>query len=363
MNIELIREYCLSKADTTEDSAFGPENVLFRICDKIFAAIDLERPDMIVVKCEPERAITLRDTYNGIRPAWHWNKRHWIEVAFNSDVSDAMVRELVENSYRLVVNRLPKKTLYHFPETPDEWNYIHFSRLDSVMNYMISQEAEEVKADTLLVTVDHQTNGRGQRGNRWDSENGANLLMGMRLRNLDFAAHEQFRFTQTVSVALAQAVGRYLGGEVEIKWPNDLYFHGRKLGGMLFEHTLVGDRILRTNIGIGINVNQRTFAADLPNPTSVALEYGKELDRAVLLRAFVKSYQQWYKRWLAGLLGRTDLEYRNRLYRREGFHPYRDARGDFEAKFHGITPEGHLQLEDREGNLRTYAFKEVEYLP
>lgn len=362
MNIELIREYCLSKADTTEDSAFGPENILFRICGKIFAAIDLGRPDLIVVKCDPDEGIALCETYRGVRPAWHWNKRHWIEVDFNADVPDAMIRELVEKAYHLVVKHLPKKTLYHFPETPDGWKYVHFSRLDSVMNYMISQEADEVREDTLLITVDYQTNGRGQRGNRWDAESGANLLMGLRLRNLDFPARQQFCFNQTVSVAVAQAVGRFLGGTVEIKWPNDIYFKGRKLGGMLFEHTIVGDRIHSTNIGIGVNVNQRTFADNLPNPTSIALEYGKDLDRAVLLRAFVKMFQQWYTRWQAGLTGRTDLEYRNRLFRREGFHPYRDADGTFEAKLHNVTPEGCLQLQDSTGEIRTYAFKEVEYI-
>ena len=74
MNIEEVRQYCLSKPLATEDAAFGPEGILFRIYNKIFAYLDLERPDLVVVKCDADYAIELRDKYNGILPAWHWNK-------------------------------------------------------------------------------------------------------------------------------------------------------------------------------------------------------------------------------------------------------------------------------------------------
>lgn len=74
MNIEEVRQYCLSKPLATEDTAFGPEGILFRIYNKIFAYLDLERPDLVVVKCDADYAIELRDKYNGILPAWHWNK-------------------------------------------------------------------------------------------------------------------------------------------------------------------------------------------------------------------------------------------------------------------------------------------------
>ena len=72
MNIETIRDYCLAKPLATEDTAFGPDTVLFRVYDKIFACIDLERPDLVVVKCDAEYALQLREQYSGIRPAWHW---------------------------------------------------------------------------------------------------------------------------------------------------------------------------------------------------------------------------------------------------------------------------------------------------
>lgn len=362
MNIELIREYCLSKAGSSEDCAFGPDNLLFRVKGKIFACIDLNRPDLIVLKCDPYQGIELRERYQAIQPAWHWNKKHWIEVYFNQDVKDAMVLELVERSYQEVVKTLPKKTLYHFPEKPESWGYVHFAQLDSIMNYLSSREAEDRTEDYLLATVDFQTSGRGQRGNHWEAEAGSNLLFGMRIRGFDISVERQFALNQCVSLSAALAIGKYLGFNVKIKWPNDLYVEDRKIGGMLFEHTVEGRRIKQTIFGIGINVNQKNFSPSVPRPTSICLELGKEVDRAALLRGFVKCFQQWFNRLLAGKDGRTDLEYCRRLFWMEGMHPFRDANGCFEAQLEGLGEDGLLMLKDAEGHIRSYYFKEVEFL-
>lgn len=363
MNIEEIREHCLSLPDVTEDSAFGPEMILFRLKGKIFAALDLDRPDLMVVKCDPDEGTDLRDRYAGIRPAWHWNKQHWVEILFNEDVDDQMIRNLATRAYHLVRTALPKKTLYHFPECPPDWDYQHFACLDTVMNYLKTPEAEALPHDTLLVTTDFQTAGRGQRGNHWEAAKEANLLLGLRLRGLHFPARHQFALTQVASLAAAQALAKYLGSSVSIKWPNDLYYQDRKIGGMLFEHTLSGDRIGSTIIGIGLNVNQTAFASDAPNPTSIRLELGKEVDRAAVMRGFVKAFRQWWSEMLEDNSQRLDKHYRAAMYRREGEHPYRDDAGTFTASFHDLTPEGLLQLRDSEGRLRTYAFKEVTFLP
>ncbi len=110
MDIERIREYCLSRKKATEDMAFGPDGILFRIYGKIFAYIDLERPDLVVLKCDPEYAQDLRAHYEGIRGAWHWNKRYWNEVHFDSDVDDELILHLVDHSLSEVLKKLPKKT-------------------------------------------------------------------------------------------------------------------------------------------------------------------------------------------------------------------------------------------------------------
>ena len=116
MDIEEIRRHCLSMPVATEDSAFGPEGILFRVYGKIFAYIDLEKPDLVVLKCDPDRAIALRDAYHGICGAWHWNKRYWNEVHFDCDVPDSLIYELIAHSLEEVLRKLPKKTQREYAE-------------------------------------------------------------------------------------------------------------------------------------------------------------------------------------------------------------------------------------------------------
>lgn len=110
MDIEIIRAYCLSKSLATEDSAFGPEGLLFRVYGKIFAYLDLDRPNLVVVKCDPDRAVELRDHYAGVVPAWHWNKKYWNELHFDTDVPDEVILSLIDHSLDEVLKKLPKKT-------------------------------------------------------------------------------------------------------------------------------------------------------------------------------------------------------------------------------------------------------------
>ena len=109
MDIEQIRTYCLSQPLATEDSAFGNDVILFRIYHKIFACIDLTRPDSVVMKCNPDYAVDLRDQYQGISGAWHWNKKYWNEVLLNADVPESLVLLLIDHSLREVLHKLPKK--------------------------------------------------------------------------------------------------------------------------------------------------------------------------------------------------------------------------------------------------------------
>lgn len=110
MDIEKIRDYCLKKPLATEDSAFGPDWILFRIYHKIFACIDLERPNLVVLKCNPSYATELRDCYSSIKGAWHWNKRYWNDVYFGEELSDELIYHLIDHSLSEVLKKLPKKT-------------------------------------------------------------------------------------------------------------------------------------------------------------------------------------------------------------------------------------------------------------
>lgn len=116
MNIESIREYCLGLPHATEDMAFGEEYILFRVFDKIFACLDLERCDCIALKCDPEYAIELRGRYPEIQPAWHWNKRYWNQIDVGGSIHVDLIKSLIRHSYSEVVKKMAKKVKSEFPE-------------------------------------------------------------------------------------------------------------------------------------------------------------------------------------------------------------------------------------------------------
>lgn len=109
MFIDIYREYCLSKQGVTEETPFGPETLVFKVMNKIFAITSIDDFEFINLKCDPERAIELREQYDGITPGWHMHKTHWNSVFTDGRVSDQLIKELTDHSYDLIVASLPKK--------------------------------------------------------------------------------------------------------------------------------------------------------------------------------------------------------------------------------------------------------------
>lgn len=116
MNIEEIREYCLSLPLATEDMCFGDDYLLFKVLGKIYACIGLTRPDYFVLKCDVGYATELRDRHTEIEPAWHWNKRYWNQLSLRGNLSPEFIRSLIRHSYTEVVRKMTKKTLGAHPE-------------------------------------------------------------------------------------------------------------------------------------------------------------------------------------------------------------------------------------------------------
>ncbi len=109
MNIELLRDYCLTKKEVEETFPFDEDTLVFKVLGKAFALISLKEPDSVNLKCDPERAIELRQTYEAVKPGYHMNKKHWNTVYFNLDLSDKELRLLIDHSYDMVVKGMPKK--------------------------------------------------------------------------------------------------------------------------------------------------------------------------------------------------------------------------------------------------------------
>ncbi len=215
-------------------------------------------------------------------------------------------------------------------------------------------------AEYTTVTARYQTAGKGQRGNSWEAEAGRNLLFSFLLYPRFMEARAQFALSQIVSLAVQQELSTYIA-DVTVKWPNDIYCGQRKICGMLIENELQGRRIDRSVVGIGLNVNQTRFMSDAPNPVSLRQLTGRVYDCGALLAGILHRVAARYEALRGGTLTIAELStlYARVLFRREGFHPYRDAAGLFQARLSRIEPDGRLVLQDTAGKLRSYLFKEV----
>ena len=110
MNIEEFRDYCLSKKYVTESFPFDEQTLVFKVANKMFALSGLEhQPSTVNLKCNPERAIELRDEFSDIIPGFHMSKKHWNTITIEGDISNILILELIDHSYELVVKGLTKK--------------------------------------------------------------------------------------------------------------------------------------------------------------------------------------------------------------------------------------------------------------
>ena len=237
-----------------------------------------------------------------------------------------------------------------------DWKIVHIDETDSTNRWLKERASEFSPDDCIAVVADYQTAGRGCGTNSWESERGKNLLCSLLIHPTGIPANRQFLISEWVSVALCELLESYIYNKVEIKWPNDIYVEGRKICGILIENRLQGDHIKDSIIGIGLNINQRQFLSDAPNPVSLCQLLGHEVDKEEVLLRFLQ------RKPLVSTAETDGFSYRNRLFRRRKPAEYQDREGRFKASLVDVEPDGRLVMIDEEGRERRYAFKEVQFV-
>lgn len=238
---------------------------------------------------------------------------------------------------------------------------IYLQEIDSTNNYLHALAHPEQLGEGSVVWAEFQTAGRGQIGNGWESAEGENLTFSVVLYPTFLPANRQFLISQITALSVKQTLDRYVD-DITVKWPNDIYWRDRKICGMLIENDLTGQFIYSSILGIGININQKEFKSNAPNPVSLYQILGKETDREAFLHEFL---EQLYANYLLLLQEKDALiqnTYRQALFRREGFYLYEDANGCFEAAIEEIEPSGYLHLRLKDNTVRRYEFKEVKFV-
>ena len=189
-------------------------------------------------------------------------------------------------------------TYYCLDDSP-RFEMIELNEIDSTNNFLKSYRPLQPK-EVTLVTAEFQTAGRGQIGNSWESESGENLLFSLLIHPQNIKASQQFLISQISALSAKEALEAFTDG-LSVKWPNDIYWHDKKIGGMLIENDLSGHTITNCIIGIGLNINQEKFHSPAPSV---------RLSRKGVLSPFKRSRLQQYEG--DDSLRRVPLPYRRR---------------------------------------------------
>ena len=242
-------------------------------------------------------------------------------------------------------------TIIRLRETVSTNNYLK--------DLIVSQR--DALSEGTVVTADFQNKGRGQVGNFWESEDGKNLLVSIYFSPSHIEPANQFVLSELVSLALVDFLQEEVS-DISIKWPNDIYWKNQKLAGILIENELLGNRIIHSVIGIGLNVNQEKFLGSAPNPVSLALITGKQYEREELLHRLIERVYTFYMRVLRDEMPNIDEDYHAHLFRKEGFHLFQQQDEPFSARIVNVQTNGQLVLQTPNGQLLKCSFKEVRFV-
>ena len=234
-------------------------------------------------------------------------------------------------------------------------------RVGSTNNYATGQVREnEVEEGTVFLAV-NQTSGRGQQSNTWESEDGKNLTFSVVLYPDFLEIKDQFLLSKVICLGMEDFLSQFTE-RVAIKWPNDIYVGDRKICGILIENALMNGCFSSSVVGIGLNINQVQFVSDAPNPVSLSQLTGKAYDLIELLKLLLSKIDYYYRMLIDGEVMEINRLFVSKMYRLNKWHQFKDERHSYSGKIIGVNEIGQLRVEEEDGKINEYHFKEVSYL-
>jgi len=237
----------------------------------------------------------------------------------------------------------------------------HLSRTDSTNNYASRQLMTKRLPEGIVYSTSAQEKGRGQVNQHWESEPGKNITMSVVLYPDFVPILSQFLISKAVALAVSDFVSAYVS-DVHIKWPNDIYVGKKKIAGILIENSLREGTIASSIAGIGLNINQREFVSDAPNPVSLSILTDKEFELDDCLQELCDRLDDWYMQLKTGEVRKINRTYEDRLFRMNEWAPYLAGEEEFEGRITGVDEIGRLVVERRDGSKQQFHLKEVEFI-
>jgi BirA family transcriptional regulator, biotin operon repressor / biotin---[acetyl-CoA-carboxylase] ligase len=237
---------------------------------------------------------------------------------------------------------------------------IHFKRVDSTSNYIATLLKESKVVNGLVILADEQTEGRGQRGAKWQSIPGENLLLSFFIEYKQLEVNKQKHLTQAVSIAILQTL-YYFQVFGKIKWPNDIVIAHKKIAGILIENQFQGKNIKSSIIGIGLNVLQKEF--ETINSTSISIESQASVNLKLVLNQLIYQLNQQFILLAQKSFDVLEQNYIKSLWLKDEVSFYEKESGEiFKGIIKGIDSEGKLLIyRDDLNAIETYGLKEIKF--
>lgn len=236
---------------------------------------------------------------------------------------------------------------------------IKLGAITSTNDYLKHLEQKKELDDFTVVVCEHQTNGRGQKGNSWVSENGKNLTVSVLKRFSELKAVWGFTLNCAISLAISEVLQELSIPEIKVKWPNDIMSGNQKLCGILAENTLQGERIKHSIIGFGLNVNQVDFGM-LAHTTSLKGVTGMDYDLEELLHGILEKIKIKLEHIKSKNFESLKRAYESMLFKKDV--PSKFSRPDgtnFVGTIQGINTFGKLVVKLENGTLSDFGLQEV----
>ncbi|MDF2431359.1 MAG: BirA family transcriptional regulator [Mucilaginibacter sp.] len=242
-------------------------------------------------------------------------------------------------------------------------NYVTIKQVDSTNNFLkeLLSNSKPVIEGTVIM-AESQFAGRGQQQNGWHAEPGKNLTFSILLKPAFVPVTAQFDLVRAVSLGVFYALYPLLGEKLKIKWPNDIYYGDRKLGGMLIENLVQGSQIKNSIIGIGLNINQENFPAELTNAISLKQILHQDYDLKTLLAEICRHIEAWYLNLKAGKISVVRNSYIDRLYWLNEHKSFKTPEGSFKGIIKKVRDNGLLVIENNNHQELEFSLKEIEFL-
>ncbi|MBL0013083.1 MAG: biotin--[acetyl-CoA-carboxylase] ligase [Flavobacterium sp.] len=238
---------------------------------------------------------------------------------------------------------------------------VKLDAIDSTNDYLKDLVRTMNAENYTVVTAEHQTKGKGQRGSTWASEKGKNLIMSMLVRDFINSGTAMFDLNIVVSLAVLQALDSLDIPKLSIKWPNDIMSDDKKIGGILIENSFKSDNTVDSIVGIGLNVNQLNFE-NLTQASSLAVITGSSFDKEHILEKIANAIQDYLKSW-PNNGQQLQNTYTNLLFKKEELMVFQASDDSFfNGTIKGITTGGRLVIENDKGTRLDFDIKEVKMI-